>query len=266
MADIVRVSCGSRWTYVVVGSQEHGHLVRFAERGLTQSTASDVRLKSEAGPLFWEMIGDAGEPEGKTHSKVLECLADQGIGIGTEAILFGKHGENHDRFSDLSLVTESRSKKGTSPSDCGMDKDDVVLTAWPKNGRIVPALVTKPDRHFVLELVEDGHEGERCFVLDEEGGLITASLRSNGSEFLRMVPQLAFDSWLLASGCKSARKARFAVKDLGERMLIEDLEDGRSYTAPYLSAKKDLERQGAECLLAHGGIGAIIPKYELENA
>jgi hypothetical protein len=49
-------------------------------------------------------------------------------------------------------------------------------------------------------------------------------------------------------------------------MLIEDLEDGRSYTAAYLSAKKDLERQGAECLLAHGGIGAIIPKYELENA
>jgi len=266
MADIVRVSCDNKWTYVAVGSEEHDHVLRFAQKGLAHSTSSDVRLKSEAGPLFWELIGEAPKAKQDIHSKIMECLTYHGIGVGTEELRFGKHGDNHNKFSDLSLVPESSSKRGASLSDYGIDEDDIVLTAWPKSRKILPALVLRPERHFILELVDDGQNGERCFVLDEDGGIITASLASNGSEFLRVLPQLAFDSWLSASGCKNARRSRFSVKDHENKILIEDFEDGRTYLTSYATEKKDLERQGMECLLAHGGLGAVIPKYELENA
>lgn len=267
MTDIVRVSYDNQWTYVVSGSEAHDHVCRFASQGLGDLGPAEVRLKSEAGPLLWELIGSHSRGHG-TPAAILDSMTDGGLLLrNKESLHLGKKSQHYNEFADMSWDNMGEEGRGVGISDLPMQEGEIVLTAWPMAKRILPAHVIPVKNRFGLELVEAMPAGQRCFVVNEKGtDLMTVSMPSGGTEFVGMVPTVAFGSWLFSVGSKAVRDSKFKVADRGEMFLVEDLEAGGSYLGKYASKDKEVEIENIRCMLNCEGLGAILPRYRLENA
>jgi hypothetical protein len=267
VADIVRVSYDDQWTYVVSGSEAHDHVCRFASQGLGEPGPAEVRLKSEAGPLLWELIGSHSRKREMPRT-ALDSMADGRILLrNSESLHLGKKSQHYNEFADISWDKTGDDRKGLGISDLPMQEGEIVLTAWPMAKRILPAHVIPVKNRFGLELVEAMPAGQRCFVINEKGtDLMTVGMPSVGTEFIGMVPTVAFGSWLFSVGSKSVRDSKFKVADRGEMFLIEDMEAGSSYLGKYAGKDKQVEIENIRCMLNCEGLGAILPQYRLENA
>jgi hypothetical protein len=273
MAMVVRAACGAKWGYVPVGGPRCETLRRLADSGLASSGPVEVRLHHDAGPLFWkERETESG---GDPPLSVLEAMSDRGLGLEPgEEVVFGRADGAYNEFADITLAGSGRSTgRGLALSAKGLSDGAVVLTAWPGERKILPALVKADGPKYSLELAEPGPAGARCFVLDETGrNLITASMESDGSDDLRVMAPMALDSWLFAIGSMASREAseRFFVKVEGKSFSIYDNKKGRRYAGSLKHDPSDQDKWGMEqerlhWLLASRGLGGILPIYELEK-
>ena len=265
MSDAVRVSVEGKWAYLPIGSQAHSHLVRFTKEGLTESNKMEVRLKSDAGPLFWDLISK--EENVSSNFSVLDSITENGICLlPNEEIRFGKEGDSYNGFADISWLNNPSLEHGIPLSGKNITEGDIVNTVWPKSKSILPAIAVKEKRGLSLEVVSAPEKGSRCFVLDErQGGLITISLSSNGTEKIRILPPDALTSWLFSLGTKCIRQksGRFSINPDGGNFSLQDKKMGRSYGGKFNTKSYDDEKAFMEFLLEDGGIGAILNHYKL---
>jgi len=274
MPDVVRVSSGEEWFYVPVGGQDHQRLCRFAAKGMAESGEAEVRLVGESGPLFWEKL-KGSEARAASPLVALSAMDQDGMRLSPgEKVSFGKRegSTSYNDFADLSLSKDD--VPGVPLSATKVSNVEMVLTAWPKTGRLVPARVVSTPRGHELELVDTVPAGERCFVLDERGGaLMTVSLEATGGATLRILPSMAVDSWLFSAGSKAARamSSRFSLAGSADGgFLIKDHKDGRRYAGHYqndsMPAAKNMEHERLEWLLASHGLAGALALYALEKA
>lgn len=267
MADVVRVSADERWAYLPVGSKAHRHLSQFAADGLAGSNSVEVRLRSDAGPLFWSLV------EGQDDCPLFPtgCMTENGIALlPGEELKFGKDDKGeYNEFADLSwLNNPSLKQSGIALSGKNLQEDDIVLTAWPSSQSILPARAIRSGRDFSFETIEPVEEGQRCFVIDEGGaGLITVSMASDGSNSVRSIRPEAIRSWLYSAGTSAPRQGggRFSIKANGKEFVIDDAQRGRRYVGAFNTASPDDELGFIEMLLERGGLGSVLPNYRLYN-
>lgn len=274
MADVIRVVDGDRWTYVPADGTEQSRLERFAALDMANVSNGSVFLKSDAGPLFWEMLG---QPEGEKSfvKAAAELLGKQSISlVPDEDLAFGEKdgAAAYNKSIDISLVQRDIAGPGLTIAARPLQDEEIVMTAWPKDGRFIPALARVQNRRVWLELAEPQDDGERCFVLDETcRSVITASYECDGSDRVQAMTPAALDSWLCSVGSKAVMgmSHRYALQVEGIDFVIKDRKTSRSYKGQF--TQKDghhlaFEKMRMERLLASKGLGAILPSYVLRKA
>lgn len=278
MAKAIRVSDGKNWAYVPASPEHQARLERFAAAGLVEIVNGVVEMKSEAGPMFWEMIHiQKPELNISRQTKALEYISAKAININPdEELSFGKKEDAiaYSESADLSISRQEWPQDGISLSMGAIEEGQIVMTLWPESKRLIPALATTAGKRFSLELVESQDKGERCFILDEKcASLLTVSMPSTGGSTIKAVNPIVMDSWLVAAGSNAMMKmsGRFSVKDHAENaFLIADSKTGKIYSGKYVFHPSDLnfeiEKTRLERLLASKGLGAILPSYRLKRA
>lgn len=277
MAKAIRVSDGNRWVYVPAGSEHQARLERFASAGLAEIANGIVLLKSEAGPLFWEMLNKL-EKSRSDKLAILEKVDSDSINIEPdEQLSFGKKDDAlaYSDFADLSLTRQSWTSGGIPLATRPIEEREIVMTLWPKKNILIPAKSSNAVRRIGLELVEPQEKGDRCFVLDDKcETLLTVSFASDGSDKVMAINPVVMDSWLLAAGSNAMMKmsGRFDVVHHAEgNFLIADSKTGKKYAGNFIFSPSDkenfdLEKSRLVRLLASTGLGAILPTYGLKKA
>lgn len=266
MPDVVRVSSSDRWAYLPVGSEAHQRLLHFAESGLADSNPVEVRLHSDAGDMFWELLEDEREESPPSIMPAL-ALIDDGISmLPDEKLVFGRVDNGaYNEYADMSWLKNPSLKSGIPLSNRRIAEGDIVLTAWPSSGKLIPARIEKNRRDLVARLVDPQPSGERCFVTDDTGGLATVSLKTPGGPSVKLMPPTAMNSWLFSLGTSAVRQKprRFSVSDGNGQFLIRDSKRGRTFAGRYRTSNPESELEALEVMLGHSGLGGIIPYYEL---
>jgi len=251
-------------------------LQRFAAADLADVIDGVVELKSEAGPILWELIKPTLPIRESQHQRALDCIGPESINVHPdEELVFGKKEKAlaYNQFADMSISKQTWPQDGMRLDARPLSQGEIVMTAWPIDRRLIPARVVSSSKKMVLELVEPRKKDERCFVMDEHcGSLLTASLPSNGSSTIKIINPIIMDSWLVASGSKAGLKlsGRFKVEDkTGGKFLILDSKTGKAYVGDYHYAPSDgpnfeVEKSRLEHLLSGKGLGAILPTYSLK--
>lgn len=265
MTDVVRVSSGGQWAYVPVGGETHSRLCRFANEGLAETKASEIRLHSEAGPLFWDMIKPG--PESPYRIPSASIFTEHGLYlVPGEELQFGRNDDGHyNEFADMSRLNNPSLKSGCVLSGRELVEGDIVVTAWPHKKSFVPALVSGPRS---LELTEPVDAMSRCFVMDDDMCLMTASLSSDGSNFLRVLPPDAIVSWLFSMGSQAIRQKsnRFSVSPNDDgTFAISDSKKNRTYSGKFKTDRHDVELESLDFLLDNGGLWSVLSQYRLFN-
>lgn len=281
MSDVIRVAHGGRWSYVDWHSPQHRMLCRLAKDGLA-TPGPEVRLHSDAGPLLWDSMGP--EPSGGAAEppfRALGSLTEDSINLQPdESLCLGRapSAVSYNDFADVSILHGVSHGGGLPVSRGGASNGDVVLAAWPgteAKKRLVPGIVRAEGHRLFLELAEPPEGGKRCFVLDEGGrSLVTVSMRSDGSDRIRLLSPKSVDSWLFSVGSRASKAGseRFEVESVdGRGFLVLDKKTGRRYAGRLRSGPGERERWAMEqerlqWLLANRGLGGVLPIYRLEKA
>ena len=184
MADAIRVNCDGKWTYAPAGGVVQSRLERLAKAGMASFSNGTAQLRSDAGPLLWDLINRNEPLRHDCKTAALRALGKNCINLTpNEKLVFGKReGCSYDEFSDLSLAKGEPDigiKVGITP----LKDKQIVMTAWPSSGTLIPARVQIAGRTIWLRLVEPQDEGQRCFVLDDKcGSLLTVSQKTDGGD------------------------------------------------------------------------------------
>jgi hypothetical protein len=271
MATVVRVVDGGTWAYVPANGVVGSRTERVASSGMADARGA-VYLRSESGPVIWPLLRRPAEKR-DCKSLVLEAMSDKCIRLGhDERLHFGERDDtlSYNEFLDMSLAVAAVDV-GVKVDAKPIEDGQIVMTAWPDDGRLIPALASIPRRRVSLELAEPQEKGKRCFVLNEEcSSLITASYESNGGETLRAIAPEALAAWLMFVGSRAMSKAgRYVVEPEGDAgFLIKDRKSGKYYVGDLRFADKDnaaLELSRLERVLDAKGIGAVLPSYKLRK-
>jgi hypothetical protein len=275
MSQAVRVSNGNEWCYVPAEGKYRSRLERFAKLGMSQVSDGTVRLRSDAGPIMWDLIVVPNGEKDSIVAKTLKAMDDDCIRLANnEKLCFGKKdGVSYNDFVDLSLVKDENDGNGLKVGIKAIEDGQVLLTAWPKARRLIPAKATVKNRRVWLELAEPQKKGQRCFVLDEDGeSVLTASFETNGDDAIGVICPSAIDSWLMAVGSEAVMAGgRYEVlSGDGQGFIIRDMKAGREYSGKFFHDVADpasigFERMRMERLLASKGIGSILPSYQLRK-
>ncbi len=273
MAEVIRVTRGDEWFYVPVGGSGHAKLCRLASCGLAQPNSAEVRLMSESGPLDWD---DIKQPERlSTPLAALAAIIPDGIKVSPgEKICFGKHknAASYNDFADLSLIQGD--SPGLSIASGALVDGDMVLTVWPKEGKLIPGRISMEGMRLAADVAEAQKKGERCFVVDEHGkSVLTVSLASDGTTRVRLLPPMAMDSWLFAAGSKAMKlqAERFSLAHKGRRFIVTDNKNGSRYAGAFKNDPECnperwmLENQRVTWLLSSRGLSGILPNYQLSK-
>jgi hypothetical protein len=265
MADVIRAYYGNQWTCAPKGAHATSHAARIVSAGKAVVTAAGVRLKSEFGPLLWDTLSNTKETPPRVS--LLEALGDDSVAVApNERVILGR-ADNcpHDDLIDLSLKLDESMDCGLSLSSHHAQEGDVLMTLWPGNKAMLPARVLPNRGHaLLLEPVLPQGASPRCFVIDPEGHLLSVGT-SMGNTVAAIAPT-AFSSWMMASGSRALQACRFSFSDYGDGFQIWDGKAKRKYMGRYKSASNEEEKELIQWLLRGHGLGAILPRYELENA
>jgi hypothetical protein len=183
---------------------------------------------------------------------------------------FGRKPGKYNSFADLTLA-DGPAGLGVPLSLSSLSKEDIVMTLWPEDGRIIPGRIIGTDKRYLLELAESQDKGKRCFVLDEKcRSLLTASLSSDSSMHVRLLPPVAISSWMIATGAEPVLDARrsFVMEQDEDCFIITDMARGKKYVG--FLTQQDAEDRKCEAglierMLMTVGIGAILPNYGLKR-
>jgi hypothetical protein len=275
VAKAIRVSDGNKWMYVPTGSEHQTRLEHFAASGLADIVNGTVMLKSDAGPIFWDLISKDFNgiqeitPLLKLAGEKSLCL------LPDEELSFGKIDDAiaYNPFADVSLIKQKWAKGGLRLDLRQINNGGIVTTLWPNSGKIIPARIKESGKRLLLETIEPQDEGERCFVLDDQGkSLLTISFPVKNKSVFALNPQ-AMDSWLCSAGSKSILKlsGRFSINSENDgSFIISDKKHGKTYAGRFHYEPSDhenmeLEKSHLERLLANKGLGAILPSYVLKR-
>ena len=274
MSETIRVICGERSAYIPVNSEYQSRLERFAAAGLADISNGIVMLKSDAGPLFWEMLGRTFKKEESNPLKAIAALGDDSIRVAPdEELSFGKKDNfiSYSHCADLTISKQAWKQDGINLSLQPLSDGMIVMTAWTKEKKIVPARVFFANRRFGIEVVEAQPKDERCFILDEKCDcLLSASFPSTGKEKIMLVNPAFLDSWLCASKSDAIMKLshRFTFHVAEGTFTIGDKKTGKKYVGQFKSAVSELEELDFEKIkleraLSSKGLGAVLPNYIL---
>lgn len=279
MSKAIKVSDGVRSMYVPMNSEHQARFERFASAGLIDVVDGVIHLRSEAGPMFWEMLkANPPQDQSQTHFKVLEAIDSDSINLSSnEVVSFGEKPDSlaYSKTADLSLGKQGWRQGGVGVALKKIMPDEILMTVWPKSQRMIPAKASNQDRRLSLELVQKPEKGERCFILDEEGKtLYTVSYASDGSEKIHAVNPVVFDALLVTAGSPSIYHSndRFHVSSGQDGLfLIHDKKASKKYSGHFNHHTTepdalDAELRQIEHLLASRGLGAILPTYSLKRA
>ena len=271
MADAIRVNCDGKWTYAPAGGVVQSRLERLAKAGMASFSNGTAQLRSDAGPLLWDLINRNEPLRHDCKTAALRALGKNCINLTpNEKLVFGKReGCSYDEFSDLSLAKGEPDigiKVGITP----LKDKQIVMTAWPSSGTLIPARVQIAGRTIWLRLVEPQDEGQRCFVLDDKcGSFLTVSQKTDGGDAVRAMNPKAVTSWLCSEGSSAALSNRFMVEPQGgKRFSITCRKTGKRYAGELRSDPNSVETVAFEILqlsrmLASKGLGAILGSYKL---
>jgi len=261
MPDVIRICGSTTWAYVPLGSLTAQKAILAAEMGMAKNDDLGIRLLSESGPLFPEII-PKDQPGSLT---ALDMLVDDGLSLAGGDVLFlgRREGCHYDDLSDLSL-SRTGVKKGIPLSPHPPSEGDAFMTLWPAERRIIPAMAKRMGRRLSVELADGQREGSRCFVLGEAADSLLSVGRSDGTGLVRLLPKISLDSWLLSLGSPSMveRASRFSVSQDGPRIVIVDGRDGRRYAGK--ASGEDEEVDWVRWMLSLAGLSGLLGKYELE--
>ena len=275
MADAIRINCAGKWLYAPAGGVIQSRLERLAAAGMASFSNGAAQLKSDAGPLLWDLINRDEPLRHDCKTAALKALGKDSINLTpNEKLVFGKRDNcSYDEFSDLSLAkgeTDIGIKVGIAP----LKDKQIVMTAWPSSGTLIPARVQVAGRTTWLRLVEPQDEGQRCFVLDDKcGSLLTVSMKTDGGDAVRAMNPKAVTSWLCSEGSNAALSLsdRFMVEPQGgKRFSITCRKTGKRYAGELRSDPSNVETVAFEILqlsrmLGSKGLGAILGSYKLLN-
>ena len=272
MAEAIRVNSGGRWAYVPDTQEYRSRLERFSSAGMAEIKDGVVHLLSDAGPMFWDSLRRTDNHPDNRLAQVLAMLVDDGVSLSPdEELCFGRRQNplGYSTVLDLALAKHG-TKPGISMASRPTKDGDVVPTLWPKSKLIIPAMMSGE----TIELADKAPDKERCFILDESGEkLLSVSMPSVERTAIRVADPKKFRSWLLSSGSSAARLPAANLSVLfegGGKFLITDsarkrIYVGRMKTSPD-SEGHEFEQAMLENVLASKGLGAILPKYELERS
>lgn len=277
MADSIRVADGNRWTYVSANSEYIGHIRQLVALNMAYISNGSVVLRAEAGPIFWDKLKNYDYPDQgmrvQKMAAVLQALDSNSLHLRTgERISFGKmSGAVYNNSVDISFDHVASDAPSVSVSTEPLVEGQFVMTLWPENKRLLPAKIVQCNPRLAAELVDSVPAGERCFVLDDSGSLITISFRANGSDKIMIMSQNVVESWLCRAGSSisGGKTSRFSISHgAGGCFIISDSKTGHLY-AGKLSARTNTEEFEFEKLfldrLATKGLGAILPRYSLRR-
>jgi hypothetical protein len=271
MAEAIRINSGGNWTYVPDTQEYRSRLERFSSAGMAEVKDGIVNLLSEAGPMFWDSLRRSERPQENRLEQILAMLVDDGVSLSPDEELCFGNKQNPFGYStvlDLALMKHG-TKPGISLGSRSSKDGDIVSTVWPKAKIIIPAMMSGN----ALELADKMPDKERCFVLDEGGKqLLTVSMPATEKTMIKVADPKKFKSWLLSAGSSAARLPAANLSVLfedGGKFLITDSARGRIYVGRMKTSTDseghEFEQAMLENILASKGLGAILPKYELER-
>jgi hypothetical protein len=233
-------------------------------------------LPSEAPRMFSE-TGPLADRAGAIVPDATKCLSSLSNGVlamaGGHGLAFGKANgaDDHEDFLGLSVVRAGNGSVRLAEDDA--EDGDVVAVLWP-SGVLMPGRVRVSGWRRAVELPASPPDGDRFFVLDEDGStLITVGLPSDSVNMVRLLPRIAMVSWLVAvkSPAAAGVASRFVVEEVarrsseGEPMLprvvASDTKTGRRYEVGACGQK---EMDDVRWSLAVGGLAGIAGRYDVE--
>jgi len=213
------------------------------------------RMFSEEGPLPLK------RPQKMAIKRLFDLIEDEGIRTKKGRLGFGhsKGGKFND-FLDISFDDREEKEDGISLANYDLGDGDTSLLLMPKKKVIVPCQISASCNGISAEAPEV--IDERCFVLGEDQQLVTASLNPNGSNQIKIIPKLAFISWVRPT---MGILPRFAVKSACELIEISDSKRNKKYTTMAQTSNIKDEVSAISRLLNLIGLSAIVGKYPLRK-
>lgn len=269
MAQAIRVGDGKSWGYVPASCRKH--VSHFASLGLADVSNGSVLLKSDIGPIFWDLVNKElpSRPQMKIASAIESISEDSIVLKSGEKIILGNNGDVVNKFSDISLSATDQSSSVDMSTEL-IEDGQIVLTVWPDK-EVIPAKAIITARRISLELATPGLKCKRSFILSEDASFLTVSFPSDGTESLMAMNQDNINSWLRAVGAKISGNSKFSVKcDPCGTFLVTDGKSGISYSGKLTSLPDtdgfELEKLLLERRLGSSGLGSILPTYQLRRA
>jgi len=206
------------------------------------------------------------------HAPVLypKASEDGSLGLrGGEALRLSSAGpcRASNPYADLALLDAEGDGIPLSMTDPG--EGDILFAYCPSSGLLVPGMIHEEEkkgrRSSLMEMALSLPKGERAFVLNEgRDSLVTASLPSDSSDRLRLLPRLSVMSWLMSSGSRAAQESReYDVEGNGEFFVLRHRLGGPSLRGRFKGADKEID--DISWKVAITGLGGIIGGYDLEE-
>jgi hypothetical protein len=216
---------------------------------------SSPKMMSEKGPFFSTLIH---EPLPMQLLKFIgkEILKGKYGGLG-----FGKREScAYNEFLDLSFDPKEASEAGPDFADYSLEDGDVAILVMPKKKIIVPCQVNASSRG--LSAMAPEPINERCFLLGEDQKICSISFDPNGTDQVKIVPNVSFMSWIKPT---AGIKPRFEIKCNSGVVEIDDTKRQRQYVT--MAQTEDYEREvsSIERLLNTVGLSSIVGKYPLRR-
>ena len=76
MAEALRINCEGRWLYAPAGGMIQSRLERLAKAGMASYSNGTIMLRSDAGPLLWNLLNRNEPPKQNTPPEVENILSD----------------------------------------------------------------------------------------------------------------------------------------------------------------------------------------------
>lgn len=210
-------------------------------------------------------VRTAGQPHAFPRA-----MEDGSLGLrGGEALRLSSAGpcRASNPYADLALLDAEGEGMPLSMMDPG--EGDILFAYLPGSGLLVPGRVheneKKGRRSSLMEMAFPLPKGERAFVLNEgRDSLVTASLPSDSSDRLRLVPRVSVVSWLLSCGSRAVQSAQeYDVEPQGEFFVLRHRLGGPSLRGRFKGSAN--ESDDVSWKVAITGLGGIIGGYDLEE-
>lgn len=176
-----------------------------------------------------------------------------------------------NKFVKLSISFDQNKKSNLFMTKRDMKENEILLTLWPKNRRIIPAKVKSTGYDIEIELAGNAKKEERCFVINEDANrfytISMASTKDKETDVIKLVQPRAIESWLSSCDALTEPNDRFSVLRINHGFEISDNKKKRKYTGSLKNSDElsiENELYSIKRTLESKGLGSILPIYSLQ--